>query len=208
MKSYVLLSLLTAASASAQLISIGAKGGVPFVDQVSSKDESRPYIVGPSVEVRVPAGFAIEADALYRRIGNTGFFGSVSLGTGFISAATFQITRLRGNEWEFPLLGKYYFRPRTSAWQPFVGTGYAFRTVGIHQDISQAVVDADGISHKNSYRFNSRSDLGVGAVFAAGIRFHYHRMAVLPEIRYTRWGSNESVFTRKNEAAVLLGISF
>jgi hypothetical protein len=33
------------------------------------KDESRPYTIGPSVEFRLPVGFAVEIDALYRRLG-------------------------------------------------------------------------------------------------------------------------------------------
>ncbi len=36
--------------------------------------ESRPYAIGPTVEVRLPAGFAIEASALYRRLGQTTAF--------------------------------------------------------------------------------------------------------------------------------------
>jgi hypothetical protein len=60
--------------ASAQAVSIGIKGGIPIGGTIGQQDESRPYIVGPSIEVRLPAGFAIEVDALYRRIGNTSSF--------------------------------------------------------------------------------------------------------------------------------------
>jgi hypothetical protein len=52
--------------ASAQAVSIGIKGGIPIGGTIGQQDESRPYIVGPSVEVRLPAGFVIEVDALYR----------------------------------------------------------------------------------------------------------------------------------------------
>jgi hypothetical protein len=43
--------------------------------------------------------------------------------------------------------------------------------------------------------------------FAAGVRFNVWRLAIVPEARYTRWGSSEDL-NRKNEAAFLLGISF
>ena len=111
--------------ASAQLVSIGVKGGVPFLDTNQGGDESRPYIVGPSVEIRLPAGFAIEVDALYRRVGNTfGFnFSGIDAGSNVVPTTSFYIDRQRGNYWEFPFLGKYYFRPRTTAWQPFLEHG-------------------------------------------------------------------------------------
>jgi hypothetical protein len=159
------------------------------------------------------AGFAIEVDALYRRIGDTFQFGIpsfISPGTGIISlsAVGSYIDRQRGNYWEFPVLGKYYFRPRTTAWQPFFGTGWALRTVGFHEDISETVIDANGNSHFNSFHTHSRSDVGAGAVFAAGVRFRAGRLAVIPEIRYTYWGSSASSGLRRNEGGVFLGISF
>jgi hypothetical protein len=97
------------------------------VDQTVSKDESRPYLVGPSVEYRLPAGLAIEVDALYQRIGNTVSFGYgpgvILAGSGYsmLSPILPFISRERGNSWEFPLLGKYYFRPRSEGWSAFRG---------------------------------------------------------------------------------------
>src|ERR1035441_6656200 len=131
MRNYFLFTALVAVAniASGQTVSVGAIGGVPITDTTGTDDQSRPYIVGGSVEVKLPAGFALEADALYRRVGTTGYFGYAD---GTVSA--FSTVRERGNAWEFPLLGKYYFR-RTSAWQPFVGTGFAFETIGVH-DVS------------------------------------------------------------------------
>lgn len=213
--SLLLVMIASSTIASAQLVSVGVKAGVPFLGQPPGQDESRPYVVGPSIEFRLPAGFAIEVDALYRRIGDTTRFGSIIAGGSIIASSplpfpsvTFLINRQRGNYWEFPMLGKYYFRRQTSAWQPFLGTGYAFRTVGTHQDISETIVDEAGNSRVDSFRVNSRSDLGVGAVFAAGVRFRAGHFKVLPEFRYTRWGSSDNFQIRKNEAAFLLGISF
>ncbi|HEX4593680.1 MAG TPA: outer membrane beta-barrel protein [Bryobacteraceae bacterium] len=209
MKGYVLLFLLASACASAQLVSIGALGGVPFLDQNQGGDESRRYIVGPSVEFRLPAGFAIEVDALYRRTGNTFTFNFpgnvVPIGS---PALTFQINRQRGNYWQFPVLGKYYFRPRTAAWQPFLGTGWAIRTVGFDEDISQTILDSNGNYHSSSAHFHSRSDLGAGAIVAAGVRFHAGKFALTPQVRYTYWGSTAQFDLRRNEAGVFLGLSF
>jgi hypothetical protein len=201
---FLLVSIATNQVASAQLVSIGVKGGVPFLDTNEHGDESRPYIVGPSVEIRLPAGFAIEVDALYRRIGNTFGFNFSTIG----AATSFYIDRQRGNDWEFPFLGKYYFRPRTAGWQPFLSTGWALRTVSFHQDISETVIDATGNSHFNSFHYDVRSDVGVGAVVAAGVRFRVGRLSVAPELRYTYWGSTPQFDLRRNEAAGLVGISF
>ena len=197
----LILFLLTSREVWGQAISFGVKGGVPFTGRTAPNDESRPYIVGASFEVRLPAGFAIEADALYQRLGNTSwYYLPQEAGTSLL------LNRQRGNSWQFPMLGKYYFRRNSSLWQPFVGTGWAFRTTGLHQDVSLLTATNES-NHASSAHADSRSDLGVGAVFAAGVRLHKGRFAFLPELRYTRWGSS-SFQTRKNEAGFLFGISF
>src|SRR5271163_3902273 len=117
------LVLSAAGAASAQLVSAGALGGVRLTDVFDYSDESRIYDVGGSVEFRLPAGFAVEADALYQRMGESYSFFEAN---GTLSSAF--SSRERANVWEFPLLGKYYFRPRSAAWRPFVGAGFAFRT--------------------------------------------------------------------------------
>jgi hypothetical protein len=213
MKSLVLIFLLVSASASAQLVSIGALGGVPFLDQNQGGDESRRYIVGPSVEFRLPAGFAIEVDALYRRIGNSFVFdipaGAMNI---TVPAITFEINRQRGNYWQFPVLGKYYFRSRTAAWQPFIATGWSLRTVGFHEDVSATILSGTSITtatyQATSASFHSRTDVGVGAVVATGVRFRVGKFALTPQVRYTYWGSTAQFDLRRNEAGVLIGISF
>jgi hypothetical protein len=65
----LMISLISFASA--QLVCVGALGGVRPTDVFSYDDESKPYAVGGSVEIRLPAQFAIEAGALYERIGQT-----------------------------------------------------------------------------------------------------------------------------------------
>ena len=209
---FLLVTITTTQVASAQLVSFGVKGGVPFLQSNQGGDESPRYIVGPSIEFRLPAGFAIEVDALYRRVGSTsrfGFSGNITIiPTPTTPYVTSFIERMRGNYWELPVLGKYYFRPRTAAWQPFVGTGWALRMGNSRQDISQTVMDSSGNSHVESFRLHSRYDVGVGAVFAAGVRFHAGRVAVVPEMRYTYWGRAVQNTLRNNEAGLLLGISF
>ncbi|HYL38261.1 MAG TPA: hypothetical protein VEV17_20255 [Bryobacteraceae bacterium] len=202
-----LLMIAGARMAPAQLVSFGVTGGVPFLDRASNPDESRPYVIGPSIEFRVPAGFALEASALYQRIGGDELFQLLIPPGTSGPGITFFSDRLRGNSWEFPLLVEYYFRPREATWQPFIGTGWAFRVVGLHQAIIETTVDASGVSHPLSFSEDSRADAAVGAVFSAGLRYRAGRVALIPEVRYTRWGSSENLL-RKNEAAFLLGVRF
>src|SRR5438552_9285058 len=73
MKSLVLLaslSFLPSLAFSQRLISFGVKGGVPLTDALS-QSRSKNYVIGPMVELKLPLGFAIEADALYRPLNYT-----------------------------------------------------------------------------------------------------------------------------------------
>jgi hypothetical protein len=197
-----------------QTVSFGVKGGLELTRQTFPPEESRPYIVGPSVEVALPAGFAIEVDALYHRVGNSASFNTppavIASGSGLLqnpSLVSFA-NRLRGNAWEFPFIGKYYFRPRNTGWQPYLGTGWALRTVGVRADGNETVLDANGALNSISYHNHFRSPLGVGATFAAGVRIHAAgRFAVVPEVRYTHWGNSDNLNV-KNEAVFSLGLTF
>ncbi len=169
-----------------------------MTDVFDYTDESRIYDVGGSVELRLPAGFAVEADALYQRIGYA--YGFTSVDNGILTAGN--AFRERANLWEFPLLGKYYFRSSDAAWRPFLGTGFAFRTGSLHADTTDFSTTPFTLFHGDS-RFNVQT----GAEVAAGIRFQLGPIAFLPQARYTYWGySNQAL--GKNEATLLWGVSF
>ena len=87
----------------AQRISIGVKGGVPLNDPSGFGDESRRYIVGPSIEVRLMGNFAVEGAGLYQRAGNTTSFpGLFNTSSGDLTYVMYY-SRQRGNEWQFPI---------------------------------------------------------------------------------------------------------
>ena len=185
-------------SASAQLVSVGALGGLRLTNGFDFDDHSRIYDVGGSVEFRLPAGFAVEADALYQRIGYS--YGSISVNDAVITAGN--AFQERANLWEFPLLGKYYFRTSDAAWQPFLGTGFAFRTGSLHADVTDFSTTPFTLFHGDS-RFNVQT----GAELAAGIRFRLGPINLLPQARYTYWGGSTQRLS-KNEATLLLGVTF
>src|SRR5580698_6300117 len=132
----------------AQRLEIGVEGGVRATDDVSGtlSSESKRYIVGPKVEVRLPLGLAFEFDALYRRFGFTG---------SDVNCCGNVTTRERANSWEFPLILKY--RLPAVPGHPFVGVGYVPRTVH-GTDVSSGVYNVGVGSGPPVYFFNQRVD--------------------------------------------------
>jgi hypothetical protein len=196
--------------ASAQLVSVGVKGGVSITEPGRYNDESRRYIVGPSVEFRLPFRFAAEIDALYTRTGDSFRYLYFYPDPAGMAGTTTDIrVRTRGNSWEFPVLGKYYFTSRQHAIQPFVGTGYTLSTTWVRNDVQTSVLSLSPIATTQpTLASNSRrTPFDVGAVVAAGVRVKAGRFSVLPELRYTHWGPAATA-VRKNQAKFLLGISF
>jgi len=103
----VVLFLLLVLPGMSQGFRVGVKGGVPFTDVVQSEGlraSSPNYVVGPAVELRLPFGLGMEADALYRRVRGP---------DGDTSSA-----------WEFPIVAKY--RMGGGPAQPFALGGLSF----------------------------------------------------------------------------------
>jgi hypothetical protein len=209
MRVHLLVLLAVPLSIYAQPVSIGVKAGVPFNDPMGRYGESRPYTIGPTVEVRLPAGFAIEGAALYRRVGQTYsyIYGPNILG-GQPDTTTTLNTRLRGNAWDFTLTGKYYFN-RRARWQPFVGTGWALRTIGWNYNGSTTTVTS-GSRIDYPFSYSDRSQLNVGAAVAVGVRLRTGRISWVPELRFTRWGGQSSNYapSARNDGGFYLGIRF
>ncbi len=207
----LVFAVLTAATAQAQQVSVGVKGGVHALDSTTANDESKRYLVGPAIEVSLPANFAIEGDALYQRLGSSttlfSIFTSGIPAPGESPTNSFPLTlRQRGNSWEFPLLAKYYIRSGSHL-HPFVSGGFSFRTVGVERQGANILIFANNVTQTVPFQLNFRTNLAVGAVGAIGLRYKIGRFAILPEFRYTRYGSDDR-FANKNTANLLLGISF
>ncbi len=128
--------LFTCAIALCQLpVSIGVKGGVGLTDAYGStssasisagsslnsfqqvpaafQSDSKDYIVGPFIDVRLPLGLGVEADALYR-------------GLHLQDNLTSPVVRSTNTTWEFPILAKYTLR--LPVIKPYVDAGPSFRT--------------------------------------------------------------------------------
>ncbi len=209
------LFLLTYSLATAEWLDVGVKGGAVVTDTVTGTlhSESKRYIAGPMVEVRLPLHFSIEADALYRRTGFTGVAGS---------CCSQSITRGRANSWEFPVLAKYHLS--LNAIKPFVGLGYSPRVVHGEEVTSGYFLSGMTQNPPGSVFtfFTQRADTKYptthGLVVSGGIHVDAGHLRLSPEIRYVRWnepylnqfgGSGSFQFTSgQNEVYVLLGLSW
>ena len=104
------------------------------------------------------------------------------------------------------MIGKYYFRPHKSFWAPFLGAGLSFRTVGF-ESIESTTTGTNLISQASTLHQESTSGLKTGATAAAGVRLRVGRLAISPEVRYTRWGS-QGILNNKNEVGLFFGFGF
>jgi hypothetical protein len=202
-KRLALFFLLGSSPAWGQLFSGGIKAGVPLTDFFSTvqsqsysfNPSTNRYIIGPTAEVHFPFGLGLEVDALYRHMSYTGR----GVLNGITSAADFNSGR-----WEFPVLFKYRFAAKVV--RPFVDAGIAWDTLsGVSETVG--VLGSSGkltVVHKNTT---------TGFVAGAGFDLHLF-VHIMPEIRYTRWGSAQIIDpttllkSNQNQAEFLLGITF
>jgi opacity protein-like surface antigen len=198
--------LLGVASAFAQPFSFGVKAGVPLTDflaaarsqSFSFSANAHRYIAGVTAELRLTAGFAIEADVLYRRLNYEGSSTSVS-------------SRTTGNAWEFPLLAKYRFGGKLA--RPYVDAGLAWDTLGgVSQTISTVLPTRTTTTTSNPAELKKSTTTGF--VMGVGVDIKALLIHLSPEIRYTRWGSQHFIdpsgllHSNQSQAEFLLGITF
>jgi len=208
----LLLLLLGAVSAFSQPFSFGVKAGVPLTDFLSTvqgpnfgfNSTTNRYIVGPTVELRLPFGLGIELDALYRHLNYSG----TSFGIDTLTSSS-----TTGGAWEFPLLAKYRFPSKVV--RPYVDAGIAWDTLsGLTQTITTTVFPNHTFTMTSSTPQELNQNTTTGFVTGAGVDVHVFFLHLSPEIRYTRWGaqhflsSNGGLSSNQNQAEFLLGVTF
>jgi len=186
-----------------QPFSAGVKGGVPLTDflntvqsqSFSFNPNTNRYIIGPTAELHLPFGLGIEVDALYRHMSYTG----AGIFQGVAAASNFNSGR-----WEFPVLLKYRFQGKIA--RPFVDAGVAWDTLsGVSQSVGQSIANG-------SLTVVNKSTTA-GFVIGGGVDLHVV-VHIMPEIRFTRWGSTQIIDpttllkSNQNQAEFLLGITF
>jgi hypothetical protein len=126
----IAILLVAVSTAWSQHISVGLKAGIPltgglsdfhqFEVDVTTHDysDSKQYIFGPMIEVRLPLSLAIEIDALYRPVNLTT---DTQVIPGPLAHTSQNLTT-----WEFPVLGKFRL-PLAPIVKPYVEAGPSFR---------------------------------------------------------------------------------
>lgn len=218
----ILTFLICAAAVCAQPFSFGVKGGIPATDMVNAatvvagggsltrtsayQQINHRYIVGPTVELKLPAGFSIELDALYRHLNYSGQDTSASL------TNSSRITDVKANAWEFPLLLKY--RMRKGIVRPYVDAGVAWDTLtGMKESVQTTTNGILGRSSSSTpAELNKKSTSGF--VMGAGLDIKALVIHISPEVRYTHWGSTHfldalgALRSNRNQAEFLVGLTF
>ena len=198
-----LLFFLGASTAFCQPFSFGVRLGVPltnFFNTVGSSNftfnaTTDRYIAGPTAELHLPLGLGVEVDALYRHMSYTG--------NGLIGSIT--SSNVNSGDWEFPVLLKYRFPMKIV--RPYFDGGVAWdKLFGLTDSVKDSIASqSPSVTVKNAT---------TGIVLGGGIDIHVVKIHIMPELRYTRWGSAQFVdptgllSSTKNQAEFLVGITF
>jgi len=203
MRNAIFLVLLLSPAAFGQF-GFGVKGGAPLSDAFSVAENPvslvtagrADYVIGPYVEVRLPFHFAIEVDALTSTVNweqTTNVFSSQT------SART----------WNFPVLAKYRFAHALVS--PYVVAGASF---GKLTSVSQVTNFING-STSSDTPIGLSSTGNTGFTFGGGVEFKVWFLRIAPEVRFTRWGTNNFaegvsniLSTNQNQGQFLIGLGF
>jgi hypothetical protein len=208
MKRTVLL-LAAACSGSAQMISVGVKGGAVLSDTLSQQSlftsaTSGTWTGGPTVELRLPYRLSVEIDALYHGSRQTTTYPSAFPinATGDSVPAIFS-SQVRTKSWEFPVLLKYRFL--NGPVRPFVSAGFSVTQEwnhGFGYPTCLGTPAACSLLSRRGSIFDSTNNRK-GPTAGAGIEFKRRIVTISPEVRYTHLDQ-----PRGNKVAALVGFTF
>ncbi len=190
-----------------QFLSFGFKAGVPFTDAFKTAQtgslryvsDTHRYTFGLTGEVNLPiAGLGVELDALYRRLDFSA--------NGATPEGTFTRRTVTSNAWDFPLLLKWRFGVKPL--QAFVTIGPTFRGLS---NLSQAGNFFTGSPSGNPPEL--QNSFNVAFTAGVGVRLG-NKIALSPEVRYTRWGWDNFrdplslLHTNRDQVDLLVGLTF
>lgn len=188
LKTFFLLLVSSTCVLAESPFGFGLKAGVPLNDALSTSpsgaigyfQDTHRFTIGPFAEFRLPSGFAVEVDALYR---------SYSFRQALPAAPS-----VSANAWEFPVLAKKSLFGGPV--QPYIEGGVALSHLSV-KDVAE-------LNHRNNYGIV----LGAGLSFHAGSvrvapEIRYNGWAF--QSFSSPFGGLHS---NRNQATVLVGIGF
>jgi hypothetical protein len=212
-----LLLVATALPCFGQPVEFGVKGGIPLTEAFETgsfflidfgegaTSATRRYTIGPTVETRLPHGFGVEFDVLYKRLG----FDDLTKDLG----VNYSHLRTSANSWEFPVLATFRL-PHLLRSDPYLESGPSFRALsGVSATMTTTFFNGYLTTSSTSStdgHLSDRSPYGVAA--GAGLNLRFGRLHVSPEVRYTRWRQDRmldpELYSNPNQVEVLLGLTF
>jgi hypothetical protein len=209
------LIILFSTSISAQVLSVGARGGLPLTDAMAvnasqiipgpiisslpsfgtcfecANERTLPYIIGPAVEARLKGAFSLDVEALYSRVDYNHTSASL-FGTGPILIANFTATKHIIDRWEFPVLLKYTIHTGHRL-RPFADAGISIQynrerqAEGLAGAASGLVFEPLNVSLMPSESSVVNRSVIEGATVGIGASYGSRRVRPTLEFRYTRW---------------------
>lgn len=201
MRKLFLFSAFFAASANAQLISVGVIGGAPFTDVVNATNQnnlafvptSTNFTVGPSFQVNLPLSLRVEVDALYRPYSFTAT--STVLPPFATSIAPVNVS---GSQWRFPVLAQYRFKAPIV--KPFAELGASFDHLSNLSTAAANITSGPGQLIQQTH---------AGVVLGGGVDLKIPFIRISGELRYTHQGSADfQSISNLNQAEFLVGVHF
>jgi len=173
-------------------VSAGFKVGVPLTQALNSdisenKSQTKPYTIGPVVNVSVVHGVSFEFSALYKRIDQqataTTVVGHVDIGDeGCCAILEHHRVATVGKSWEFPIAAQYHFAARSI--RPYVEGGISYNQLrNIFGYPSSNTGFAVGSTFEPTHNVIGRR----GFLFGTGASITHHIVHVTPGIRFTRY---------------------
>jgi hypothetical protein len=192
-------------AASAQLFTFGVQGGMPTQTPVGQTSKM-PFVLGPSVDIRVSSGLSLETGLLYHRMGR-GYNNSVFLYPE--NAVTLGVETWHGSALEIPFLAKYRFLSERRGLRPFLSAGPTMRRTSITTSRAYSVVSSSPLSTNGASLMDTKSTKwNVDPTIGGGMDFKAGRFHIEPETRYSYWGAGKTSEVRKNQVSALIGFRF
>jgi hypothetical protein len=172
----------------AQRVHVGIKGGLPLTSTSETGREvgryggqtnfqMKRYTVGPTIEVGLPFGLGLEANALYKHARQDRFSGPAPTGT-----LTQQATRM--DIWEIPLLLKYQWKTR--GLQPFAAAGSTLRRIeDLDIDLISIPTFPNFPGTRERFTVSSGEPIRYGVTLGGGLTWKLRFLRLEPELRYT-----------------------
>jgi hypothetical protein len=205
--SYLFLFTALPALAQTPVFTFGVTGGVPAQTPLSQTDSRMPFVVGPTVDIRLLPRITVETGFLFDRLGRQSFTGTYLYPE---NSVTTTYGNQSGHGIEVPVLAKVHLFPEHRAWRPFLTLGPTVRRTSFDSHYSSTIFSGTSltsVSIQPGFDFG-RSDWHLDPVLGAGIDFKAGRFHLDPQLRYSYWGSGTTLPVRKNQVDILLGLRF